>query len=67
MDYGEILKALPAGQTVRIVARLHDMHLPKTKSIRRLSVRASIDDLRSYGDGRISESEMQNRIKIKES
>lgn len=67
MDYGEILKAVPAGQTVRVVARLHDMHLPKDKEIRRLSIRATIDDLRSYGDGRISEDEMQTRIKIKES
>jgi hypothetical protein len=49
------------------MARLHDMHLPKDKEIRRLSVRATIDDLRSYGEGRISESEMRNRVKIKES
>jgi len=67
MDYGEILKAVPAGQTVRVVARLHDMQLPKDKEIRKLSLRATIDDLRSYGDGRLSEGELRNRIKIKES
>ncbi len=67
MDYGEILKGIPAGQTVRIAARFHDMDLPKGKEIHKLVVRASIDDLRSFGDGRLSESEMRKRIKIKES
>ena len=67
MDYGEILKGLPSGQTVRVVARLHDMNLPKDLDITRLSISASINDLRSYGDGKISESEMRGRVKIKES
>lgn len=67
MDYGEILKGMPAGQTVRIAVRWHDLDLPKDKDINKLVLRASIDDLRSYGDGRISESEMRSRINIKES
>ena len=67
MDYGEILKGMTAGQTVRIAVRWHDMDLPKGKEVSKLVVRASIDDLRSYGDGKISESEMRSRIKIKES
>ena len=67
MEYGEILKELSSGQTVRVVARLHDIDFPKEKEIRRLSLSASIDDLRAYGDGRLSESEMRDRIKIRES
>jgi hypothetical protein len=67
IDYGEILKALPAGQSVRIVARLHDLDLPKDQMVRKLSVRAKIDDLRAYGDGKLSEQEMRSRVEIRES
>jgi hypothetical protein len=67
IDYGEVLKAVPAGQSVRIVARFHDLDLPKDKMVRKLSVRAGIDDLRAYGDGKLSESEMRARVQILES
>jgi hypothetical protein len=67
MDYGEILRGLAAGRSVKIIARMHDMDLPEGKEVRKLSVRASIDDLRAYGDGRLSDQEMRSRIEIKES
>jgi hypothetical protein len=67
IDYGEVLKSLPAGQSVRIVARFHDLDLPKDHEVRKLSVRARIDDLRAYGDGKLSEQEMRNRVEIRES
>ena len=67
IDYGEVLKALPAGQSVRIVARLHDLDLPEGQEVRKLSVRARIDDLRAYGDGKLSEQEMRNRVEVRES
>lgn len=67
MDYGEILKGLPAGRSVKIMARMRNMDLPEGKEVRKLTVRATIDDLRSYGDGRLSEEQMRSRIEIKES
>jgi hypothetical protein len=67
LDYGEFLKALPAGAPVRIVARLHDTGLSKEKLVRKLSVRANVDDLRAYGDGKLSESEMRTRVDVRES
>ena len=35
--------------------------------VRKLSVRATIDDLRAYGDGKLSESEMRARVEVRES
>lgn len=67
MDYGDLLKALPAGQTIRVIARFDELDLPEGKEVRRLSVKASIDDLRAFGDGRLSESAMRAKMEIKES
>jgi len=67
MDYGETLRALPAGQSVRIIARLDDLDLPEGKDVRKLTVRAKIDDLRAYGEERLSESAMRAKIEMKES
>lgn len=67
MDYGEVLSALPAGQQVKIMAKFSDLDLPKDKKIRKLTVKASIDDLRLYADGKIDEAQMRSRIEIKES
>lgn len=46
---------------------MSDLDLPKDKKIRKLSVKASIDDLRSYADGKINEEQMRARIEVKES
>ena len=67
MDYGEVLSGLPAGQQVKIMAKFSDLDLPKDKKIRKLTVKASIDDLRLYSDGKIDEEQMRSRIEIKES
>ena len=67
LDYGEILKAVPAGQSVRVVARLSDLDLPEGEEVRKLSVKAKIEDLRAYGDGKLTETEMRSRLEIRES
>jgi hypothetical protein len=67
LDYGETLKALPAGQSVRIVARMTDLDLPEGHEVRSLTLKASIDDLRAYGDGRLSEGAARAKITVKES
>jgi len=67
LDYGEVLKALPAGRTVRIVARLDDVELPGGRTVRKFAVSGKIDDLRAYADGRLSEQEMRARLQIRES
>lgn len=67
LECGGVLRALPAGQTVKIVAHLDDMDLPKDREIGRLTLQAKIDDLRSYADDQLSEEQMRARIQIKES
>jgi hypothetical protein len=67
LDCGDMLTALPPGQTVRIEARLREIELPGDREVRRLTVRAKSDDLRSYSDGRLSETDMRARVEIKES
>jgi hypothetical protein len=67
LDYGETLRTLPAGQSVRIVARMEDLGLPEGREVHSLTLRASIDDLRAYGDGHMSESAARAKIVIKES
>lgn len=67
MEYGEVLKALPSGQSVRVIARFEDVEFPEGRDVNRLSLKASIDDLRAFGDGRLSESAMRAKIEIKES
>jgi len=67
LEYGETLRALPAGQSVRIVARMEDLGLPEGREVRSLTLRASIDDLRAYGDGHLSESAARARIVVRES
>lgn len=67
LDYGETLKALPAGQTVRIIVRWNDLDLPEGKEVRRLSLRVAADDLRAGAEGRLTEEALRSRIQIKES
>lgn len=67
MDFGDVLRALPAGQSVRIVARIRDVDFPKGNDVDKLTLRVGIDDLRAYADGRLSASELRSRIDIRES
>jgi hypothetical protein len=67
MEYGDILRALPAGQSVRIVARLRGLELPKGEDVDKLTLRVGIDDLRAFADGRMTDSEIRSRIEIRES
>lgn len=67
LDYGETLRALPAGQSVRVIARMADVELPDGRVVRSLSIRAPIDDLRAYGEGNLSESAARAKISVKES
>jgi hypothetical protein len=67
LEYGETLKAMPAGQSVRIVARMRNLRVGGDREVRSLTLRVSIDDLRAYGDGRLGESAARAKIEIKES
>jgi hypothetical protein len=67
LDAGDVLKALPAGQTVKIVADFHDMDVPDEKEVNKLTVTAKVDDLRAYSDGKLSEDQARGRITVKES
>lgn len=67
LDYGETLKALPAGTSVQVVACFSDLELPGDRKIEQFSVTARTDDLRSYGEGKITESQMRDRVSLKES
>jgi hypothetical protein len=69
LEAGDILKAIPSGQMVKIVADFHDMddHLSDDREIEKLTVQAKIDDLRAYADGDLSEEQARARITVKES
>lgn len=67
LDYGEALSGLSSGEFVTVVARLSDEYLKEEKSVKRLVLRARIDDLKAYDEGRLGESEAKSRIQIEES
>lgn len=67
LEAGDVLRAIPAGQAVKIVADFQDMDLPDEKEVERLTVQAKIDDLRAYSDGKLSEEQARARITVKES
>jgi hypothetical protein len=67
LDAGDVLKAIPAGQTVKVVADFHNMDVPDEKKVGKLTVSAKIDDLRAYSDGKLSEEQARGRITVKES
>jgi hypothetical protein len=66
-DNAEVLSALPAGQAVVISVSLTDSDLKEEKDITRLLIRVSTDDLKSFGQNRLSDSELRSRIKVEES
>jgi hypothetical protein len=66
LDEGENLGAIPGGQYVMIAARMNDDDLKHEKKITRLTLKAKIDDLKAYGDDKLSETEMKSRIVIEE-
>lgn len=65
MDEGENL-SVPSGEYVMIAARMNDDDLKHEKKISRLTLKAKIDDLKAYGDDKLSETEMKSRIVIEE-
>lgn len=67
LDYGETLSAMPGDQFVRIVVRLGDVEFPEGREVRSLILRARIEDLRSFGDGRLGEGAARAKIDIRES
>ncbi len=66
LDYGDTLTSLHSGQHVMIAAFLRDNDYFKENKISRLVLKADIDDLRAYGEGKLSEKEARSRIDIEQ-
>jgi hypothetical protein len=66
LDFGDILKAVPNGETVVVEGRLHDIELPSGKEIAKLTMTAKIDDLRALAAGTLKESDLRSRIVVTE-
>jgi hypothetical protein len=66
LDYGDTLTSLRGGQHVMIAAFLRDNDYFKENKIARLVLKADIDDLRAYGEGKLTEKDARSRIDIEE-
>jgi hypothetical protein len=66
IDYGETMSALKPGEHLAIAAYLRDASYFTQNKISRLVLKAKIDDLRAYSEGKISEEEMVKRIRTEE-
>ncbi|MDM7915801.1 MAG: hypothetical protein ACE15D_08180 [Candidatus Eisenbacteria bacterium] len=66
IDYGDLLRALPSGRSVKIIAFLKDIDLPEGRDVSKLSLRANIDDLRAYAEGRLTEADVRRRVDVRE-
>jgi hypothetical protein len=67
LDYGETLTALRDDQSIVIAAFVQGMDLPHEKGVSQVVLRARMGDIRAYSDGKLSEADMRQRIKIDES
>lgn len=66
LDYGDTLTSLRSGQHVMLAAFLRDNDYFKENKISRLVIKADIDDLRAYGEGKLSDKEAKARIDVEE-
>ena len=67
VTFGEVLTALNDSDWIEITAKLRDATYFRENDLRRLSLRVKVSDLRAYYDGRIGETELANRMELKES
>jgi hypothetical protein len=66
LDYGETMSALPDGESLQLAAFLGGTSYFREKKISRLVIRVGMSDLRAFGAGKMSESELRSRMSVEE-
>jgi hypothetical protein len=67
VDFGDLLSSIPDDEWIEVEAFLERAEYFYDKDISRLSVRVRAKDAREYGDGKIDEKTLVERIQTKES
>lgn len=62
LEYADRLDGLKAGETVTLVAYLRDARYFRKNKISNFLVKASIDDLRAYAGGKLSDEQMVAKV-----